>query len=91
MGNSAGLCLLSITLLSIPALVLGLMLFRRGASVRPALTGALIGLAVSASATTGYALHCNEDSPLFFVLWYGLAILICTGAGALAGSRLLRW
>ncbi|TGN61572.1 DUF1109 domain-containing protein [Paracoccus liaowanqingii] len=91
LGHSAAACLLSITALSSPAIVLGLTLFRRGAALCPALTGGLVGLAASAGVTAGYALHCNEDSPLFFTTWYGLAILICTAAGALAGRRLLRW
>lgn len=91
MGSSAAACLLSITTLSVPAIALGLILFRRGAALRPALTGALIGLAASAGVTAGYALHCNEDSPLFFTIWYGLAIILCTAAGAAAGRSLLRW
>lgn len=91
MGHSAAACLASITALSAPALLLGLILFRRGAALRPALTGGLVGLSASAAATAGYALHCTEDSPLFFTLWYGLAIAICTAAGAAAGRRLLRW
>jgi len=90
-GQTALACLASIGLLSAPAITLGLMLFRRGASVHPRLTGGLIGLAVSASVATGYALHCNEDSPLFFTTWYGLAILGCTALGAFAGGRMLRW
>lgn len=91
LGSSAAACLVSITALSAPAIALGLMLFRRGAALRPALTGGLIGLAASAGATAGYALHCNEDSPLFFTIWYGLAILAGTTAGSIAGRRLLRW
>ncbi len=91
LGHSAAACLLSITALSAPAIAAGLAIFRRGASLRPALTGGLIGMAASAGAAAGYALYCTEDSPLFFTIWYGLAILICTGIGALAGRRLLRW
>ncbi|MGP9806361.1 NrsF family protein [Paracoccus sp. NSM] len=89
-GSPAG-CLAAITALSAPAIIAGLALFRRGASLRPARTGALIGIAASAGAASGYALYCTEDSPLFFITWYGLAILIAAAAGALAGQRLLRW
>ena len=91
LGSSAAACLASITALSAPAIILGLALFRRGAALRPALTGALIGLAASGGAAAGYALHCTEDSPLFFVTWYGTAILIATSLGAAAGARFLRW
>ncbi|MBD3765305.1 MAG: DUF1109 family protein, partial [Rhodobacterales bacterium] len=44
-----------------------------------------------AGVAAGYALHCTEDSPLFFVLWYGLGILVPTLAGAWLGRRLLAW
>lgn len=91
LGHSAAACLLSITALSVPAIVAGTVAFRRGAALRPALTGALVGMAASAGAAAGYALYCTEDSPLFVTVWYGLSILICTGLGALAGRRLLQW
>ena len=64
---------------------------RRGAPARPALTGALLGLASAGGIAAGYALHCTEDSPLFFVSWYSLAILLVAGLGALAGRRVLHW
>lgn len=91
MGHSAVTCLVAITALSIPATVAGLVFFRRGASPRPALTGALIGLSSAAGTAAGYALHCTEDSPLFFTTWYGIAILAATLSGGLAGRRFLRW
>lgn len=90
-GGSPAACLAAITLLSAPAIIAGLVLFRRGASLHPARTGALIGVAASAAAASGYALYCTEDSPLFFITWYGLAILIAAGIGALAGRHMLRW
>lgn len=90
LGNSAA-CLVSITALSAPAIILDLALFRRGATLRPAPTGALIGLAASGGAAAGYALHCTEDSPLFSTVWYGLAMLAGITAGAAAGRRMLRW
>ena len=30
-------------------------------------------------------MHCTEDSPLFYAVWYVLAILVATGLGALPG------
>lgn len=90
-GQTAAACLLSVTALSAIPVTLGLLLLRRGAPTRPALTGACLGIATAAAVTSGYALHCTEDSPLFFVLWYGLAIAITGGLAALAGRRLLRW
>lgn len=91
MGHTATACLLSITGLSLPAIIAGIALVRRGAAIRPTLTGALTGIAASACVAAGYALHCNEDSPLFFTVWYGLAILIGGVAGAGLGRRFLRW
>lgn len=91
LGHTVRACLLSITTISAAPLVLGLAALRRGASTRPALTGGLWGLAVGALATVGYTLHCNEDLPMFYVAWYGLAILIAGAVGAVAGARVLRW
>ena len=90
-GQTAAACLLSVTTLSAVPVGLGLLLLRHGAPTRPALTGACLGLATAAGVTTGYALHCTEDSPLFFVLWYGLAITITATLAALAATRVLRW
>nr|WP_111298800.1 DUF1109 domain-containing protein [Paracoccus saliphilus] len=91
MGSSALACLLSISLLAAPATITGLVLFRRGAALRPGLTGGLVGLAASGGAAAGYALYCTEDSPLFFTTWYGIAILAISTVGALLGHRMLRW
>ena len=84
-------CLGFILLLSLPGLALAMRLVRRGASTAPVRSGAALGLAVSAGATAGYSLYCTQDNPIFFVTWYGAAILIVTGIGALAGHRFLRW
>lgn len=73
-----------------PVLVL-LAALRDGASVRPGFSGFVAGLAAGSGATAGYSLFCGQDNPLFFVTWYGFAILLVSGLGALAGARLLRW
>jgi hypothetical protein len=88
---SVSQCLGLIVLLSLPALAVSFALVRKGASTAPGRSGAALGLAVSAGATAGYSLYCTQDNPIFFVTWYGLAILITTALGALAGNRLLRW
>lgn len=90
-GQTALACLGSISGLALLPLGVGVLLLRRAAPTRPALTGALLGLAAGAGAAAGYALHCTEDSPLFFMAWYGLAIGIAAGAGASLGHRFLRW
>ncbi|NEX48658.1 NrsF family protein [Pseudotabrizicola algicola] len=91
LGQTALACLTSITALSLVPLVAGILLLRRAASTRPVLTGALAGVAVSAGVASGYALHCTEDSPLFFGTWYGLAIGMVALVGAWLGHRFLRW
>ena len=90
-GSTAFACLASITFMSALPLAAGIWALRRAAPTRPALTGALLGLAAGAGVAAGYALHCTEDSPLFFMSWYGLAIALVTSLGAVLGSRFLRW
>lgn len=91
MGQTHRECLLAIGLMSVPLLAAALWALRAGASTRPAVSGALAGLLGGSAAAAIYALHCTEDSPLFYASWYGLAILGATAAGALLGARLLRW
>ena len=65
---------------------------RAGArSTRPRASGALAGLLAGAIAAAIYALHCTETSPLFYAIWYGLAILAVTAArrGARAAAPAL--
>ncbi|WP_227751775.1 NrsF family protein [Tabrizicola oligotrophica] len=90
-GQTALACLGSIAMMSALPLAFGIFLLRRAAPTRPALTGALLGVATGAGVAAGYALHCTEDSPLFFVAWYGLAIAMVGGGGAWLGHRFLRW
>lgn len=91
LGHSLRTCLTAIPLLSLPILGASLLALRHGASLRPALTGAIAGLMSGGLGASIYALHCIEDSPLFYVTWYSLAILVVVAVGAAAGSRLLRW
>ena len=77
-------------LAQLPA-ALALRWLSRGATTSPRLSGAFAGLAVAAGAATGYSLFCVQDNPLFFVTWYGAAIVIVAGLCALAGARVLRW
>jgi len=64
---------------------------RKGAPSQPGLAGAVAGLAASGIAATFYASNCTDDSPLFVMTWYPLAILIVTAAGYVVGRTLLRW
>jgi hypothetical protein len=68
-----------------------LFILRDGAPLRPALAGAAAGLVAGGLAATLYAAHCTDDSPLFVTTWYGIAVMVIAGVGALAGARWLRW
>jgi len=90
-GKTAGACLISIVLLSVVPVAVILATLRHGATTAPVLAGRLAGLCGGGLAAMAYALHCTEDTPLFYVTWYGLAILAVTVISGLVGARLLRW
>jgi hypothetical protein len=90
-GKTMVTCLVTIPLLSILPVGAILTTLRHGATTSPALAGAVAGLAGGGLSAAIYALHCTEDSPLFYVTWYGLAILGVTIGSTLIGIRLLRW
>jgi len=90
-GKTMTTCLVAIPLLSIlPVGVLHYTL-RQGAVTAPMQAGFVAGLAGSGLSAAVYALYCIEDSPLFYVTWYGLAIAGVTLVSTLIGARSLRW
>lgn len=91
LGHSIPVCLPMIVVLSVPILTGLTRALRRGAPEHPGRLGALAGLGSAGIATAIYSLFCIEDAPMFYVTWYGLAILIVTGIGAAVGRRALRW
>ncbi|MCU0802323.1 MAG: DUF1109 domain-containing protein [Rhodobacteraceae bacterium] len=91
MGKTVSTCLVAIPLLALVPLVAVMATLRSGAPTQPRLASAVAGLAGGGVAAAVYALHCIEDSPLFYVTWYGLAIAIVTALATLVGPRLIRW
>ena len=91
MGRTWLECLISITLLSVPALWLAMRAIRALAPVRPALAGAWAGLFAGAAAAFAYALHCPELQAPFLAVWYLTGMLMPALTGALLGPRLLHW
>ena len=91
LGQTNRQCVVFIGAMGLLPLAGALWALRRGASTRPALSGAVGGLLAGGVAATLYAVHCTEDSPLFYAVWYVLAILALTGLGAFLGPRVLRW
>lgn len=90
-GTNARFCLSMIPLLSVAPLLAFFAALRRGAPTNPGLAGALAGLSAGAIAATFYASHCTDDSPLFVITWYPVAIGLVTLVGYLAGRRWLVW
>jgi hypothetical protein len=77
--------------MSLPLLIAALIGLRHGAPARPAVAGAIAGLASAGLAATLYASHCPDDSPLFVMTWYTIASALVAAVGALLGARLLRF
>jgi len=89
-GQTIFVCLASISGIGLTGLFGGLAILRRGATTRPGLSGLALGLGSGGAAAALYALYCNEDDPMFFVTWYGAAILAVGLIGAISGRRLLK-
>jgi hypothetical protein len=90
-GDHAPFCLFFIPVLSLLPLAGLFWAYREAAPAHPGRAGAVLGLAAAGAAAALYAWHCPDDSPLFVATWYGIAVALVTGAGALLGRRLLRW
>ena len=90
-GKNSTACMSAIPLMSLPLLAGALFGLRQGAPARPAVAGAIAGLASAGLAATLYASHCTDDSPLFVATWYTIATALVTAIGALAGSKLLKY
>jgi hypothetical protein len=90
-GSNAVNCMTLIPLLASGPLVMFITALKTGAPAYPGLSGAMAGLAASSIAAAFYATNCFDDSPLFVVTWYPLAILGVVCAGYFAGLRCLRW
>lgn len=91
LGSNALFCMVFIPMLSALPLAALIYALRQGASAQPALAGAVAGLAAAGIGATLYATHCQDDSPLFMAVWYVVAVIIVSFAGAILGARLLRW
>ncbi|NTF44106.1 NrsF family protein [Rhizobium rhizogenes] len=90
-GHNSRLCLTIIPALSLGPLACFITALRHGAPARPVLAGATAGLMSAGIAATFYAANCNDDSPLFVLLWYPIAISTVVATGALIGRNMLRW
>jgi hypothetical protein len=84
-------CLTTVPALAVPLLAAMLWALSAGAPLHPGRAGAAGGLAAGALAAALYSLYCDQDAALFVLPAYGAAVLLVTLAGALAGTRVLKW
>lgn len=90
-GRNSMVCLTYIPLIGVGPLSIFLAVVRHGATTRPTLAGALAGVFAGAIAATLYAAQCTDDSPLFVVTWYTIAIAILAVGGAIGANMVARW
>jgi hypothetical protein len=91
MGLNALPCLIAVPLLSALPFAGIVWALRDGASASAEQAGVAAGAMAAGIGATIYALHCQDDSPLFLALWYTLAATMVIVAGRAGGGRLLRW
>jgi hypothetical protein len=85
-------CAVGVLLVAVAPGLAGLWLLRRGAPVRPALAGALLGLAVGVLGTMALGWMCDWDEPAHVLVSHLLVpVAALAAAGAWAGGRWLRW
>ena len=77
--------------IGIVPVVVTVRLLRRGAVASPKFAGTVAGFVAGTGTAAGYSLWCTRDNPLFYLLWYGVAIAVATLVGRYLGSRWLRW
>lgn len=90
-GSTWNLCFWRILVLALPTLAGELWLMRSFAPTRPAVAGAGAGLLAGGLAAVVYGFHCDEYSMPMVAIWYSLGIALSVLAGAVFGSRVLRW
>lgn len=90
-GKTMTTCLVAIPLLSVLPVATLHYVLRQGATTATFRAGFVAGLAGSGLSAVVYALYCTEDSPLFYVTWYGLAIMGVTLVSSVVAARSLRW
>ncbi|WP_339546081.1 DUF1109 domain-containing protein [Pseudomonas sp. RA_35y_Pfl2_P32] len=91
LGQTWKVCVLNITLLSIPGFITVFWALRGLAPTNLTLSGACGGLLAGSMATIAYSLGCPEMQIPFWGVWYLLGMLVPMVLGALFGRSWLRW
>ncbi len=90
-GETLLICITAIPLLSLPILAGTLWVLHKGAVSDAFRCGLLAGLIAGASAVLVYSLHCPEDDPAFYGIWYTFGVTGSMLIGGIVGKRVLRW
>ncbi|WP_404406358.1 NrsF family protein [Pelagibacterium halotolerans] len=90
-GKNSVVCLTFIPIIGLAPVGALILALRRAAPTRPTLAGGVAGLVAGGIAATLYAAHCIDDSPLFVMTWYPLAIAMLVVLGAVLGRIFARW
>lgn len=92
LGDPVLNCFLTIALGGIVGFGLVYVLWlKRSATAHPAMLGGFAALMCAALSAAVYALHCDRDAPVYILSYYGSAVSVMGGLGALAGRWILRW
>jgi hypothetical protein len=90
-GQTWRTCVFNIALIAAPVFVASLVALKSLAPTQPALAGAAAGAMSAGAGAAVYALHCQELAAPFLAIWYVIGMALPVVAGAILGSRLLRW
>ena len=88
-GSNAVNCMTLIPLLASGPLVIFIAALKSGAPAHP--DERCMGAWCGTLAAVFYAMNCFDDSPLFVITWYPLALLAVVSTGYFAGLCFLRW
>jgi hypothetical protein len=83
-------CVRGPMIVAAPMLLVASILAMRAYPTRPALVGALCGLAAGLLADSGWRLFCETSSPSHVLTSHSLAIALMAGVGAVAASAIDR-
>ncbi len=76
---------------ALPMALLLTWLARRAAPTRPRLVAWAAGLGSAGWGAFAFAWSCWHDDPLYVVIWYGGAVLLCAVLARVLLVRLIRW
>lgn len=91
LGSTWRWCPWRILALAVPLYAAIILVLRRLAPTRLAVSGAAAGLLAGGLAAAIYGLYCRETAAPFVAVWYSLGVAAAAALGAAMGPRFLRW